>query len=122
MAVSDSPKSPADTKHSVDTKDLEFAHVNTVVSTGDGNPVKPARTLEAPELIRDLSPEERAEVEKQLVRSIDLHLLPMVILMYIMNYLDRNNIASARLAGLQDDLSLTSVQYEVSDELYLFLN
>ena len=36
--------------------------------------------------------------------------------MYIMNYLDRNNIASARLAGLQDPLSkggldLTSTQY-----------
>ena len=40
----------------------------------------------------------------------------MIILMYIMNYLDRNNIAAARLAGLQDDpskggLALTSPQY-----------
>lgn len=40
----------------------------------------------------------------------------MLILMYIMNYLDRNNIASARLAGLQDPhskggLDLTSTQY-----------
>lgn len=29
-----------------------------------------------------------------------------------MNYLDRNNIASARLAGLEDDLGLTSTQYQ----------
>lgn len=38
----------------------------------------------------------------------------MVILMYIMNYLDRNNIAAARLAGLEEELKLTSVQYSVS--------
>jgi hypothetical protein len=38
----------------------------------------------------------------------------MIIIMYIMNYLDRNNIAAARLAGLEDDLKLTSVQYSVS--------
>jgi hypothetical protein len=39
--------------------------------------------------------------------------LPMIILMYIMNYLDRNNIAAVRLAGLQADLNLSSVQYQV---------
>jgi MFS family permease len=33
---------------------------------------------------------------------------------YILNYLDRNNIASARLAGLETDLKLTSSQYETS--------
>jgi hypothetical protein len=35
-------------------------------------------------------------------------------LRYILNYLDRNNIASARLAGLETDLKLTSSQYETS--------
>ena len=36
---------------------------------------------------------------------------------YIMNYLDRNNIASARLAGrpgMQGELNLSSVQWNVS--------
>ena len=69
-----------------------------------------------PELVRDLSPEERQRLEKALVRKIDFRLLPMIILMYIMNYLDRNNIAAARLAGLQapqskGGLNLTSTQY-----------
>lgn len=31
-----------------------------------------------------------------------------------MNYLDRNNIASARVAGLEADLALTSTQYLTS--------
>ena len=72
-----------------------------------------SRRREAPELVRNLSPEERERLERALVAKIDLRLLPMIILMYIMNYLDRNNIASARLAGLEDDLKLSSVQYNV---------
>lgn len=51
--------------------------------------VKPSRTLEAPPLVRDLSPADRERLEKSLVRKIDFRLLPPVILMYIMNYLDR---------------------------------
>jgi len=69
-----------------------------------------------PELVRNLSPDERRRAERALTRKIDLRLLPMIILMYIMNYLDRNNIAAARLAGLQASqakggLNLTSTQY-----------
>lgn len=66
---------------------------------------------EAPSPVHDLSVEERRRLEMALVRKIDLRLLPMIILMYIMNYLDRNNIAAARLAGLEDELGLTSTQY-----------
>ncbi len=73
----------------------------------------PVRRLEAPELVRNLTTEERQAAEKRLVRRIDRRLLPMLILMYIMNYLDRNNIAAARLAGLEADLKLTGTQYSV---------
>lgn len=44
---------------------------------------------ELPELLRDLTPEELRECEKKLVRKIDMRLLPALILIYIMNYLDR---------------------------------
>ena len=71
---------------------------------------------EPPELVRAMSPEERQRQERALTRKIDFRLLPMIILMYIMNYLDRNNIAAARLAGLEDSkakggLNLTTTQY-----------
>jgi hypothetical protein len=49
---------------------------------------RPGR-LQAPEFIRNLTPEERAHLEKRLKRKIDLRLLPAVIIMYIMNYIDR---------------------------------
>ena len=66
---------------------------------------------EPPPLIKDLSSEDRRRLELALVRKIDFRLLPMIILMYVMNYLDRNNIAAARLAGLEDELNLSSTQY-----------
>ncbi|KAI9741769.1 MAG: hypothetical protein M1834_000155 [Cirrosporium novae-zelandiae] len=72
----------------------------------------PVRTLEAPPLVRLMTESQRQHCEKRLVRKIDFRLLPMIVLMYIMNYLDRNNIAAARLAGLEDDLHLSSTEYQ----------
>jgi hypothetical protein len=75
--------------------------------------IRPQRTFQPPPLVQHMTPEQRADAEARLRRKIDFRLLPMVILMYIMNYLDRNNIAAARLAGLEADLGLTSPQYLV---------
>ena len=66
---------------------------------------------EAPPLVRILTPEERTRLEAALVRKVDLRLLPMIVLIYIMNYIDRNNIASARLQGLQNDLYMSDTEY-----------
>ena len=52
---------------------------------------------EAPPLVRDLSPEERAEMEKKLRRKIDLRLMPMVIIMYV----PRNGCTESRLTACQ---------------------
>ncbi|KAJ5748269.1 MFS general substrate transporter [Penicillium nucicola] len=67
-----------------------------------------------PACLVTLSSEEREEMEKKLVRKIDLRLLIMMVVMYILNYLDRNNIASAKLAGLEDDLNLKGEQYQTA--------
>ena len=55
-------------------------------------------------------PEWRSRVEKRLKRKLDAR-CSLFVLIYIMNYLDRNNIAAARLRGLQDDLQLDNQQY-----------
>ncbi|KAH9889658.1 MFS general substrate transporter [Xylariomycetidae sp. FL2044] len=57
-----------------------------------------------------MDPEHRARVEKRLLRKLDAR-CSIFVLIYILNYLDRNNIASARLKGLQDDLHLNDTQY-----------
>lgn len=68
----------------------------------------------APEWIRNLSVEERGIVEGKLKRKLDARLMPMIVLMYIMNYLDRNNIAAAKLQGIVEDLKLKGVEFQTS--------
>ncbi|CAI7637271.1 unnamed protein product [Penicillium manginii] len=65
-----------------------------------------------PTFLLGMTEEERELMEKKLVRKIDARLLIMLVVMYILNYLDRNNIASAKLAGLDKDLNLKGNQYQ----------
>ncbi|KAJ8079919.1 hypothetical protein PM082_016744 [Marasmius tenuissimus] len=57
---------------------------------------------------------EREEAERRLVRKLDRRVLPTVAIVYIMNYIDRNAVTTARLKGLEEDLQLTDLQYQVA--------
>ncbi|KAJ5623155.1 hypothetical protein N7490_011760 [Penicillium lividum] len=61
--------------------------------------------------LAELTPEEKV-LEKKLRRRIDLLIMPLVILVYLMNYIDRNNYAAAKLQGLTEDLHLDGQQYQ----------
>ena len=50
--------------------------------------------------------------EIALVKKLDRWIMPTLWIMYWLNYLDRNAIALARLNDLEDDLNLTSTQYQ----------
>lgn len=54
---------------------------------------------------------ERTLAETRLVRRLDTRMLPTIVIIYIMNFIDRINITAARLQGLQKDLNLTDIQY-----------
>ncbi|KAL4772410.1 major facilitator superfamily domain-containing protein [Aspergillus nidulans var. acristatus] len=58
-----------------------------------------------------MSPEEFAMTEKRLKRKLDLRLMLCIWIIFVMNYLDRNNISAAKVAGIQDSLHLSSTQY-----------
>jgi hypothetical protein len=72
---------------------------------------------------RDVSPnearrhavltEEELAVEKKLVRKMDMIIMPMVVTVYLLNYIDRNNYPAARLQGLQDDLNMSQQEYQL---------
>ncbi|KAI9676840.1 MAG: hypothetical protein M1817_006679 [Caeruleum heppii] len=55
--------------------------------------------------------------EKKLVRKLDVHIVPIVILLYLLSFLDRVNIGNARLYGLEDDLNLTSNQFQIATSI-----
>ncbi|KAI0973552.1 DNA-repair protein rad2 [Xylaria arbuscula] len=52
--------------------------------------------------------------EKKLVRKLDWHLTPLVMLLYTFSFLDRVNIGNARLYGLEEDLGLTPNQFQIA--------
>ncbi|KAJ2931576.1 hypothetical protein H1R20_g5438, partial [Candolleomyces eurysporus] len=54
--------------------------------------------------------EKRQELEAALVRKVDKR-MSILVLIYILNYIDRNNAAAARLRGFQKDLDLTDAQF-----------
>lgn len=96
---------------------------DTISSTAAGNSHSLKQEVQALEDVSDhadappnlnvahMTPEHRARVEKRLKRKLDAR-CSLFVLIYIMNYLDRNNIAAARLKGLQTDLDLSDTQYE----------
>jgi hypothetical protein len=98
LAVMDGDKSPSSDHN-------EFVTV-------EDNP-KDNVLVAVPASMLELTSDERQLLEKKLVRKIDIRLLIMMLVMYILNYLDRNNIAAAKLAGLQEDLNLVGDQYQV---------
>ncbi|KAK6592889.1 major facilitator superfamily transporter [Botrytis cinerea] len=51
-------------------------------------------------------------IEKRLVRKLDKHLVPLVVLLYLLSYLDRSNIGNAKTAGMTKDLGISSSEYE----------
>ncbi|KAL3425316.1 major facilitator superfamily transporter [Phlyctema vagabunda] len=71
----------------------------------------PRAGAELPESIRHMSETEILALRKRLVRKIDFRLMPMLILLFLLNILDRNNFTNARLGGLEEDIGLTDHQY-----------
>jgi hypothetical protein len=95
--------------------DLELDRTNTF---NDAEKLKVPITPEG--YYRDFSPiaelnlENWQATEKALVRRLDLTLLPTLWILYLNNYLDRTNIAQARLNGMDRDIGLTGDDYNLA--------
>ena len=70
--------------------------------------------LQKPEILQGLSDAETAALDKATTRKLDILMMPTLVLLYILNYLDRQNIASAKIAGIDKDLGLSAVQYQTA--------
>ncbi|KAI4939261.1 uncharacterized protein J4E92_000545 [Alternaria infectoria] len=56
--------------------------------------------------------------EKKLIRKLDLILSPMMVLVFLVAYLDRSNIGNAAIAGMNEDLGLTGNRLNVAVTLF----
>jgi len=108
-----------------DTKD----HLDTFNEKEQGDDVDRHLQVQLPESLQGLSAEEIAKIDKEATRKLDILLMPILVILYILyvqslthlasaddisNYLDRQNIASAKIAGIDKDLGLTATQYSTA--------
>ena len=52
------------------------------------------------------------ELKTSLLRKIDLHIMPMMCIVYGLNYLDKTTLSYASIMGLETDLDLTKSNYQ----------
>jgi sugar phosphate permease len=56
--------------------------------------------------------------DKRLVRKIDIRLLPFLIVMYLLNFLDRSNLAQARQGSLEKDLGMQGTDFNLATSIF----
>ncbi|KAF7117318.1 hypothetical protein CNMCM5793_006067 [Aspergillus hiratsukae] len=62
-------------------------------------------------------PEWHRQMTRSLLRKVDLHLLPFLVVMYLLNFLDRNNLSQARLGTLEKDLGMTGTDFNLATSI-----
>ncbi|KAI1080098.1 MFS transporter [Whalleya microplaca] len=53
------------------------------------------------------------EANKSITRKLDCRIVPIVMSLYFVNFLDRVNIGNSKLYGLEEDLALVGNQYQI---------
>ncbi|KAF8575941.1 MFS general substrate transporter [Ramaria rubella] len=56
--------------------------------------------------------------ERKLVRKLDLAILPLFMLLYTTNFLDKTAVGNAKIAGLEHDLGLQGFDYNIALSLF----
>lgn len=65
-----------------------------------------------------LSPEEYAARERKLLWKIDLRLMPILFTIIVLNYLDRNALANARVLDIEESLNLNGSDFNTCISIF----
>lgn len=84
MTVPDAHTNPDSDRASMTNEKAEDAQCIEVVPTREGAAVSPQDIQARFDLLRHLSPERMAELNKSVVKKIDWHMMPCVTLMFLM--------------------------------------
>ncbi|KAH8665250.1 major facilitator superfamily domain-containing protein [Tricladium varicosporioides] len=63
---------------------------------------------------------EYAQSEKRLLRKIDIRLVPLLIICYFLQYLDKGSLGFASILGIIQDLKLHDQQYSWANSVFFF--
>ena len=64
------------------------------------------------------NPQRDSPIDKSLNRKYDLHLLPILFLVYLFSFMDRASIGNASINGLAEDLNLQGNEYNTALALF----
>lgn len=64
------------------------------------------------------SEEWRTELNKRLLRKVDIRLMPTLVIMYLLNFLDRSNLAQARQGSLEEDLGMKGTDFNLATSIF----
>ena len=77
-----------------------------------------ARVEALPEVGHDELPVFDKNLEKKLLRKLDLTVMPILWLLFLVSFIDRGNIGNAAIAGMRQDLNLTGNRYNIAVQLF----
>ncbi|KAG1754611.1 MFS general substrate transporter [Suillus lakei] len=81
-----------------------------LLTAGNSNPQYGTTSASDTQPLAYVDQQNRPVVEKMLLRKLDLR-VAFLVLIYIMNCMDRSNAAAARLRGFEEDLGMTGNQF-----------
>lgn len=58
------------------------------------------------------------EARNKVLRKVDWRLIPMLLILYLITYVDKTNIGNAQIEGLNKSLHLTGTQYNVALSIF----
>ncbi|PGH03702.1 hypothetical protein AJ79_07284 [Helicocarpus griseus UAMH5409] len=93
--MSDIKQDPKDVVFSADDSKKVVAHSETMAEKGD------VENRDYAGAVAKTDP-----VEIRLVRKLDYRIMPILVVMYFLNYIDRNTLAQARLDNLEAELGM----------------
>lgn len=95
--------------HGTDAKDIRAETIEAVENNA-GRKDKAAQLLKAADHAVVVTPEDN----KRILRSIDWHILPIVLVIYCLQSLDKTALSYASVFGLVEDLHLKNHEYSWS--------
>lgn len=94
-------------------KGAEHDHISNTnksdESSGGDELVTVEKGYDRNQLHGDLTPEEAHRA----LRKCDYRLIPLLGVLYLVAFIDRSNIGNARIAGMEEDLNLQGMQYNI---------
>ncbi|CAK7218244.1 hypothetical protein SCUCBS95973_003419 [Sporothrix curviconia] len=74
----------------------------------------PLATVPKPDTIANMTDEELRSLSVKMTRKMDLVIMPIIGILYILNYVDRSALAAAKVYGIMDDLGMTTQQFSTA--------